>query len=87
MRRARAPVPAAGDLAFEPIRIEPRPLARGQGIQHCPGMYEVYASSDGITIDSSPFASGTINATVISLSQRIVRAVIKQLGTSNSAHH
>lgn len=54
-----------------------------------PGAYEVYGSLDGVIFDASPFASGagTINATVINFSQRVMRAVkIRQLGTANRIH-
>jgi F5/8 type C domain/Carbohydrate binding module (family 6) len=51
-----------------------------------PGSYAVYGSSDGVSFDSSAFktGSGASNSTVISFSQRTVRAIkIKQTGTSN----
>jgi hypothetical protein len=52
-----------------------------------PGSYAVYASLDGVTFDSKPFASGrgTYDQTVIDFSQRTLRAIkITEVGSARA---
>jgi hypothetical protein len=55
-----------------------------------PGAYEAYASTDGVTFEPTPFASGVGSSpqTVINFTPRRMRALkIKQVGTANAAHY